>query len=98
MTLEELRAWLAAGGAQESEARVRLTTLTERAAAGASGALQAIADLTVREQLVVEKYDKTDVVAAGLDGLTPYETVVIDFEDGRVVRTDQGQRRTDSCP
>lgn len=51
--------------------------------ASVSGGKRDSAAPQLRERIEVAKYDKTDVLTPGVEGLTPYEVIVI--EDNQVV-------------
>lgn len=87
MTLDELRAWLAAGLGTDAVVVSRVAALAEAAATGDAAALRTVQDLKVSETVIVEKYDKTRIVEPGIDGLRPFETVVAEFENGRTTAT-----------
>ena len=87
MTLDALRAWLASGLGTDAGTVQAGRALLAQADAGSADALRMIAELKTRETVIVQKYDKTDIAAPGIDGLRPFETVVAEFEDGRHVAT-----------
>jgi hypothetical protein len=75
--------------------RIRLLDVTPeereriRAMLRASGLPTDLEEVEITETVTVQKFDKTDVLAPGVDGLTPFETVTV--EDGCVVHVRRSQ-------
>lgn len=41
-------------------------------------------DVTVIERVMIEKFDKTDVATPGVEGLAPFERIIV--EDGKITQ------------